>query len=326
MSVVIALIVVKEILLMEPKKIAIIGSGPSGLTAAIYTSRGGLDTTVYAGNQPGGQLTTTTVIENFPGFVEGIDGPVLMETMQKQSERFGTKVVQKSVTKLSLVADQFEIHDSYGGSSVYDGVIIASGATARYLNLPGEEKYIGRGYHSCATCDGFFYKGKEVIVIGGGDSAMEDATFLTKFANHVTILNRSERFRASKIMFDRVVANPKVTIETNKTISEFIGETDITSAIVLDTVTGEKQERTIDGIFVAIGHDPNTAFVQELVEKGEIIKDELGYLKPVQRTMTGIEGIFIAGDVEDSYYRQAITAAGDGCRAAMDLEKWIESK
>jgi thioredoxin reductase (NADPH) len=312
--------------IMESKKIAIIGSGPSGLTAAIYTSRGGLETTVYAGGQPGGQLTTTTVIENFPGFEHGIDGPVLMETMQKQAERFGSVVVQKSVTKLNLVGEQFEIHDTYGGSSIYDGIIIASGATARYLGLEGEEKYIGKGYHSCATCDGFFYRGKEVIVIGGGDSAMEDATFLTKFANHVTIMNRSERFRASKIMYDRAVANPKITIETNKTISEFIGEGEIKSVIVLDTVTGEKQERTVDGIFVAIGHDPNTTFVQELVEKGEIIKDELGYLKPVQRTMTGIEGIFIAGDVEDSHYRQAITAAGDGCRAAMDLEKWMESK
>jgi thioredoxin reductase (NADPH) len=249
-----------------------------------------------------------------------------MENMQKQAVRFGTKVEQKGVTKLMIRDSKFEIIDSYGLSEIFDAVIIASGATARYLGLEGEEKYIGRGYHSCATCDGFFYKNKKVFVIGGGDSAMEDAIFLTNFAEHVTILNRSEKFRASKIMFDRAKYNPKITIETNKTISQFIGDPSITSVIVKDTVTGNTEERTIDGVFVAVGHDPNTKFVTDLVTSGQINMDQLGYLKPVQRTMTGIPGLFIAGDVEDSYYRQAITAAGDGCRAAMDLEKWIQAQ
>jgi thioredoxin reductase (NADPH) len=340
------------------KSIAIIGSGPAGLTAAIYTARAGLNTTVYAGMQPGGQLTTTTVIENFPGFEEGIDGPVLMENMQKQAIRFGTKVEQKGVTKLVLRENKFEIVDSYGLSEIFDAVIIASGATARYLGLDGEEKYIGRGYHSCATCDGFFYKNKNVIVIGGGDSAMEDATFLTRFANHVTILNRSEKFRASKIMFDRAKNNPKITIIPSIKITEFIGTEKIESVVLettdgrslqLDELQGSQEDLTsrtevygeakseaadtvnrrtvkIDGVFVAVGHTPNTKFVTDLVTSGQINMDQLGYLKPVQRTMTGIPGLFIAGDVEDSYYRQAITAAGDGCRAAMDLEKWIESQ
>jgi thioredoxin reductase (NADPH) len=303
-------------------KIAIIGSGPSGLTAGIYTSRANLDTTIFLGIQPGGQLTTTTEIENFPGFVNGIQGPELMDNMQKQAERFGAKTIFETVRALSYDKSKPSftlIHDS--GQTTFDAVIIASGASARYLGLPNEEKYIGRGYHSCATCDGFFYKNKEIIVVGAGDSAMEEANFLTKFASKVYLVHRSENFRASKIMIDRAKANPKIEWVLNKTIVSLNGENKVTNVDLKDTVTGELTNLSIDGVFVAIGHIPNTDFV-----KGHLSMDEAGYLLPKHRTMSEIEGIFIAGDVEDTVYRQAITAAGDGCRAAMDSEKWLESR
>ncbi|MBC7472258.1 MAG: thioredoxin-disulfide reductase [candidate division SR1 bacterium] len=305
------------------QKIAIIGSGPSGLTAGIYTSRANLDTTIFLGIQPGGQLTTTTEIENFPGFVNGIQGPELMENMQKQAERFGAKTKFETVRDFKYgVSGSKPIftltHDS--GETTYDAVIIASGASARYLNLPGEEKYIGRGYHSCATCDGFFYKNKEIIVIGAGDSAMEEANFLTKFASKVYIVHRSENFRASKIMIERAKTNPKIEWLLNKSIVSLNGETKIGSVDLKDSLTKEVTNFPIDGVFVAIGHIPNTDFV-----KGKLSMNEAGYLLPKNRTMSEIEGIFIAGDVEDTIYRQAITAAGDGCRAAMDCEKWLES-
>jgi thioredoxin reductase (NADPH) len=304
------------------QKIAIIGSGPSGLTAAIYTSRASIDTTVFLGIQPGGQLTTTTEIENFPGFVNGIMGPELMENMQKQAERFGAKTIMETVRGLTYdtTKPSFTLtHDS--GETTFDAVIIASGASARYLGLEGEEKYVGRGYHSCATCDGFFYRNKEIIVVGAGDSAMEEANFLTKFASKVYLVHRSENFRASKIMIDRARANPKIEWILNKSIVSLNGESKLTDVDLKDSLTGEVTNMTIDGVFVAIGHIPNTDFV-----KGKLSMDEAGYLLPTHRTMSEIEGIFIAGDVEDTVYRQAITAAGDGCRAAMDCEKWLESK
>lgn len=307
-----------------PQKIAIIGSGPSGLTAGIYTSRANLDTTIFLGIQPGGQLTTTTEIENFPGFVNGIQGPELMDNMQKQAERFGSKTVFETIRNLKydILGSKpvFTLmHDS--GETTFDAVIIASGASARYLNLPGEEKYIGRGYHSCATCDGFFYRNKEIMVIGAGDSAMEEANFLTKFASKVYVVHRSENFRASKIMIERARANPKIKWLLNKSIVSLNGETKIENVDLKDSITGEITNFLIDGVFVAIGHTPNTNFV-----KGQLSMNEAGYLLPKNRTMSEIEGIFIAGDVEDTMYRQAITAAGDGCRAAMDCEKWLESK
>jgi thioredoxin reductase (NADPH) len=311
------------ILIIMSAKIAIIGSGPSGLTAGIYTSRANLDTTIFLGIQPGGQLTTTTEIENFPGFVNGIMGPELMDNMQKQAERFGSKTIFETVRNLTYDTSgpkpRFTLtHDS--GETTYDSVIIASGASAKYLGLAGEEKYIGRGYHSCATCDGFFYRNKEIIVIGAGDSAMEEANFLTKFASKVYLVHRSENFRASKIMIDRAKANPKIEWVLNKSIVALNGETKISNVDLKDSITGEITNMQIDGIFVAIGHIPNTDFV-----KGQLSMDEAGYLLPKNRTMSEIEGIFIAGDVEDTVYRQAITAAGDGCRAAMDCEKWLES-
>lgn len=299
--------------------IAIIGSGPSGYTAAIYTARAFLDTTVYQGIQPGGQLTLTTDIENFPGFVNGIQGAELMNIMQKQAERFGTTVLPRSVEKIELLPkNRFRIHDNYGSSAEYDAVIVSSGASARYLGIEGEEKYMGRGYHSCATCDGFFYKGKEIVIAGGGDSAMEEALFLTKFATKVTIIHRSETFRASPIMLKRAQENEKIKFLTNKLITEFIGADKVEGLVLIDAKTGEKTDFKTDAVFVAIGHIPNTDFA-----KGFLTIDEMGYLTPQNKTMSNVEGVFIAGDVADREYRQAITAAGEGCKAAIDAEKWL---
>jgi thioredoxin reductase (NADPH) len=320
----------------KKQKVAIIGSGPAGLTAAIYTSRAELDTTIYTGMQPGGQLTTTTEIENFPGFPEGIMGPELMDNMQKQAERFGAKVVLAEVQGIEVHDERTPLDEpktpiekgegcfvvkTTAGQEEFDAVIVASGASARYLGLPGEEKYVGRGYHSCATCDGFFYRGKTIAVIGGGDSAMEEANFLTKFAEKVYIIHRREEFRASKIMLERAKNNPKIEFVLNEVITDFIGEDKVEGVKLENTQTGEKRDFALDGVFVAIGHIPNSSFVQGLLGM-----DEAGYLKPESRTMSEVEGIFIAGDIEDKVYRQAITAAGDGCRAAMDCEKWLESR
>ena len=304
------------------KKIAVIGSGPSGWTAAIYTSRAQLHTDVYLGVQPGGQLTTTTEIENFPGFVDGIMGPDLMQNMQKQAERFGANSLYKTVRDLKIDQEKQEytlVHDT--GETTYDAVIIASGASARYLGLDGEEKFIGKGYHSCATCDGFFYKDKVMAIVGGGDSAMEEANFLTKFGSKVYLIHRSDSYRASKIMLDRAKANQKIEFLEWTKVVELVGEDKLDHVVVEDTKSGERRDLDIDGLFVAIGHIPNSDFV-----KGQLTMDEAGYLQPKHRTMSDIPGIFIAGDVEDTVYRQAITAAGDGCRAAMDLEKWLEAQ
>ena len=310
----------------ESKKIAVIGSGPSGWTAAIYTSRAQLQTDVYLGVQPGGQLTTTTEIENFPGFVDGIMGPDLMQNMQKQAERFGANSLYKTVRELKIDRDKKHytlVHDT--GEDTYDAVIIASGASARYLGLEGEEKFIGKGYHSCATCDGFFYKDKVMAIVGGGDSAMEEANFLTKFGSKVYLIHRSDSYRASKIMLERAKANEKIEFLEWTKVVELVGQEEtpdkLDHVVIEDTKTGERKDLDIDGLFVAIGHIPNSDFVQ-----GKLTMDEAGYLQPEHRTMSNIEGIFIAGDVEDTIYRQAITAAGDGCRAAMDLEKWLEAQ
>jgi thioredoxin reductase (NADPH) len=302
-------------------KIAIIGSGPSGLTAAIYTSRAQLETDIYMGIQPGGQLTTTTEIENFPGFIDGIMGPDLMMNMQKQAERFGANAIYSTVSNIKIDQTTHKytvVHDT--GETEYDGIIIASGASAKYLGLEDEERFIGKGYHSCATCDGFFYRGKVMAIVGGGDSAMEEAMFLTKFGSKVYLIHRSETYRASKIMLERAKQNEKIEFIEWSKITKLVGDDKLDHVIIEDTKTGEEKELQIDGLFVAIGHIPNSNFV-----KGKLTMDEAGYLQPKHRTMSEIEGIFIAGDVEDTIYRQAITAAGDGCRAAMDLEKWLES-
>jgi len=321
----------------ETKKVAIIGSGPSGLTAGIYTSRAQLDTTIYTGTQPGGQLTTTTEIENFPGAwdpetKQGMMGPDLMMRIQKQAEHFGCKTIMSNVKSLEKLLDGKLKVTAGGKTEMYDAVIIASGASARYLGLENEEKYIGKGYHSCATCDGFFYKDSVIAVVGGGDSAMEESNFLTKFAKKVYLIHRSEEFKASKIMLERAKNNPKIEILTNKAVDEIVGKDKLEYVKLKDTVSNEISDLQIEGLFVAIGHIPNSDFIGNLLEK-----DKAGYLIPQAKvapefrvskyaTATKVEGVFVAGDIEDTNYRQAITAAGDGCRAAMDTEKWLEEK
>ncbi|GAB4144727.1 MAG: thioredoxin-disulfide reductase [Patescibacteria group bacterium] len=309
---------------MSSKKVAIIGSGPAGCTAAIYASRADLEVDVYLGSQPGGQLTTTTVIENFPGFIEGIQGPELMQNMLKQAERFGAKSISGEVTGIEYNQQdkskkRFTVK-TLAGDTEYDAVIIGSGARAKYIGIPGEEKYVGNGYHSCATCDGFFYRGKTIAVVGGGDSAMEEAHFLTKFASKVYLIHRRDEFRASKIMQERALSNPKIEVLYNTQVTAMHGDPFVEKVTLQDTVTGETRELELDGVFVAIGHTPNTDFV-----KGKLSMDEAGYLRPVEGQMTEIPGLFTCGDVDDTKYRQAITAAGEGCKAAMDCEKWLEA-
>lgn len=306
---------------MSEKKLAIIGSGPAGLTAGIYTSRASIDTTIFTGMQPGGQLTTTTEIENFPGFPEGLMGPELMERMQKQAERFGAKVVMAEIKGMEVNGKKFKLKTNMLEEKEFDAVIIASGASAKYIGIEGEEKYIGRGYHSCATCDGFFYRGKTIAIVGGGDSAMEEANFLTRFAEKVYLIHRRDEFKASKIMLERAKNNPKIEFLLFKEITKLIGEERVEKIELTDTQSGEKTEMDIDGVFVAIGHTPNTNFVE-----GVLTTDENGYLVPEKRTFSEIEGIFVAGDVTDQVYRQAITAAAEGCRAAIDCERWLESQ
>lgn len=302
---------------MEHYKVIIIGSGPAGLTAAIYTSRARLETLVVAGFAYGGQLMLTTEVENFPGFKDGIMGPDLMQNMIAQSERFGAKFLYEDVTNVNFSKKPFQI---IVGDKQFtsDSVIVATGASYLWLGVPGEKKYRGKGVSVCATCDGFFFKGKEVVVIGGGDAAMEEATFLTKFASHVTILNRSDKLRASKIMQEKAITNSKITIVYNKTIEEFVGEEKLTGAKVKDTVTGQVENMVFDGAFVAIGSKPNTGIFQ-----GHLDLDEKGFLIPIDDTKTKIPGVFVGGDVSDYRYRQAITAAGVGCMAALDAEEYL---
>jgi len=303
------------------KEVIIIGSGPAGLTAAIYAARANLEPIIFEGDQPGGQLTTTNDVENYPGFEEGITGPELMDVMRKQAVRFGAVSKFEYVTRVDFSAKP---HKVSVGDKEYtaDAVIIATGASARYLGLPSEQKLKGFGVSACATCDGFFYRDKEVFVVGGGDSALEEAGFLTKFASKVYLVHRRDEFRGSKIMRKRVLDNPKVEVLWNTTIDKVLGEPDqggVVGAILKDTVTGETREQTIDGIFMAIGHSPNTQ-----VFKDYLSTDETGYLitKP-DSTATDIEGVFAAGDVRDHVYRQAITAAGNGCMAALEAERYI---
>jgi thioredoxin reductase (NADPH) len=306
---------------LNHKQVIIIGSGPAGLTAAIYAARANLSPIIFEGDQPGGQLTTTNDVENYPGFEDGITGPDLMDVMRKQAVRFGAESKFEYVTKVDFSAKP---HHVWVGEKEYtaDTVIIATGASARYLGLPSEEKLKGFGVSACATCDGFFYKEKEVFVVGGGDSALEEAGFLTKFASKVYLIHRRDEFRGSKIMRQRVLDNPKIEVLWNSTIKEVLGEPDqggVTGAILEDTITGETREQSIDGIFMAIGHTPNTKVFTEYLNT-----DETGYLitKP-DSTATEVEGVFAAGDVRDKVYRQAITAAGNGCMAALEAEKYI---
>lgn len=301
-------------------KVIIVGSGPAGLTSAIYTARADLKPLVLEGQQPGGQLTITTDVENFPGFPEGIMGPKLMEEMRNQAVRFGAESKFEMVSEVNFSKKPFEV-TAESGIYTADAVIIATGASARTLGLESEMKYMGYGVSACATCDGFFFKDKEIIVVGGGDSAMEEATFLTKFASKVTIIHRREGFRASKIMLERAQKNEKIEFMLNQTIQEIKGDKNVTSVVLKNTQTGELAEKNIDGVFLAIGHTPNTS-----IFKNKIELDDSGYvLTEPGTTKTDIPGVFACGDVQDKTYRQAITAAGSGCMAAIDTEKYLES-
>ena len=302
-------------------KVIIIGSGPAGLTAAIYTARANLNPLILEGTQPGGQLTITTEVENYPGFAEGITGPVLMDEMRKQATRFGAESKFEMVTDIDLSKRPYTLKAD-SGEYTADSVIIATGATARWLGIESEKKFMGFGVSACATCDGFFFKDKEIIVVGGGDSAMEEATFLTKFASKVHIVHRREGFRASKIMLEKARNNDKIEFMLNKVIVEIKGDKNVSSVIIKDTQTDELNEMKIDGIFMAIGHIPNTQIFADKIDS-----DESGYLvtKP-DSTQTNIEGVFACGDVQDKIYRQAVTAAGSGCMAAIDAERYLESQ
>ncbi|MBU7314535.1 thioredoxin-disulfide reductase [Paenibacillus oleatilyticus] len=300
----------------------IIGTGPGGLTAAIYLARAGLKPLVIEGPEPGGQLTTTTEVENFPGFPEGIMGPELMDNMRKQAERFGAEFRTGWVNKADLSKRPFTLSIEGMGDIQAETVIVSTGASAKYLGIPGERENVGRGVSTCATCDGFFFRGKKIIVIGGGDSAMEEANFLTRFASEVVLVNRRTELRASKIMQERARANEKISWKLNRTPLEVIaGERGVTGLKVRNNDTGEEEIIEVDGIFVAIGHTPNTKFLD-----GQLTTDEHGYLlvKP-GTTETNIPGVFACGDVQDSRYRQAISAAGTGCMAALDCERFLES-
>ncbi len=305
---------------MSEARLVIIGSGPAGLTAAIYAARANLKPLVIEGLEPGGQLTLTSEVENFPGFPDGIMGPELMEKFKKQAERFGAKFEYGQIDKADLKSTPKKL---WMGSRelLADVVIVASGASARWLGISSEQKFKGRGVSTCATCDGAFYRNKEVIVVGGGDSAMEEANFLTRFCKKVVIVHRRDTFRASKIMVERAKKNPKIEFVLNAAIAEVQGD-DVVKSVTLENIqTHEKVSRSIDGVFVAIGHVPNTA-----IFKGQLDMTDQGYLKvQADSTATNIPGVFSAGDVHDFRYRQAITAAGSGCRAAMDAEKWLES-
>lgn len=307
-------------------KVLIIGSGPAGLTAAIYTGRANLSPAIFEGMQPGGQLTITTEVENYPGFEHGIDGPALMDIMRKQAQRFGAQSFYKEITEVDFSKRPFKVK-SYDEEYTADSIIISTGASAKLLGLDSETKYMGYGVSACATCDGFFFKGLKVIVVGGGDTAMEEANFLTKFADEVTIIHRRDEFRASKIMHDRALKNPKIKFLTNKVITEVLGTEEngkksMTGVILKDTRDGSTMEFKADGLFIGIGHQPNTRLFNGLLDT-----DETGYLKvKAGSTYTNIEGVFAAGDVADHTYRQAVTAAGSGCMAALDAERWLEAQ
>jgi thioredoxin reductase (NADPH) len=301
------------------KDVVILGSGPAGLTAAIYCARANLAPLVVEGLNAGGQLINTTDVENYPGFPDGILGPELMDRFRKQAERFGTDIVTADVTRVDFSARPFRAwvdEDRYEAASVF----ISTGASARWLAIPGEDRLRGYGVSSCATCDGFFFREKELVVVGGGDSAMEEATFLTKFASKVTIVHRREEFRASKIMANRALSHPKIEVVWNSQVEEVKGDAAVTSVTLRNVETDEVTEYPTDGMFVAIGHDPNT----ELFE-GQIDLDDNGYIRVDGFTRTSVDGVFAAGDVVDHVYRQAVTAAGSGCQAAIDAERWLEA-
>jgi thioredoxin reductase (NADPH) len=301
------------------EKLIIIGSGPAGLTAAVYAARADLAPLMIEGVGAGGQLMLTTDVENYPGFPDGIMGPELMELFRKQAVRFGTRIITSDVSRVDFTSRPFGV---WVGDEEYraEAIIISTGASARWLGVPGEDKLRGHGVSACATCDGFFFKEREIAVVGGGDSAMEEALFLTKFASKVTIVHRRDEFRASKIMATRALEHPKIEVLWNSVVDEILGDDTVTGVRVRDVESGATADLAVQGVFMAIGHDPNTALFA-----GQLELDERGYLKTFDDTATSVSGVFGAGDVVDFTYRQAVTAAGMGCAAAIDAERWLES-
>jgi thioredoxin reductase (NADPH) len=304
----------------DTRNVLILGSGPAGYSAALYAARARLRPLVLKGLESGGQLMLTTDVENYPGFADGILGPELMEQMEKQAERFEAELLHQSATRVDLTERPFGV---WAGDHEYraHSLIISTGASAKWLGVPGEDTLRGRGVSSCATCDGFFFRDRELLVVGGGDTAMEEATFLTKFASKVTIVHRRDEFRASQIMIDRAMNDSKIEVHWNATVEEILGDGAVGGARLKDTVTGDTEEVATDGVFVAIGHTPNTTLFEGQLEL------EDGYI-PVQepRTLTSLPGVFAAGDVVDRIYRQAVTAAGMGCKAAMDAERFLAAE
>jgi thioredoxin reductase (NADPH) len=313
------------------RKVVIAGSGPAGLTAAVYAARAQLDPVVVEGepsstsDQPGGQLMLTTEVENFPGFPDGVMGPELMTAMRAQAARFGAELVTAKVTRLDLSSSPFGVWTGDPGAPepayLADALIVATGARALMLGVPGEDRLLGYGVSTCATCDGFFFRGQPIAVVGGGDSALEEALFLTRFAERVTIIHRRDQLRASRIMQQRAFAHPKIQFRWNAQVTEVLGDGKLTGLRVRDTLSGSEEELVVGGLFVAIGHEPNTAALG-----GQLELDDEGYVRTFGGSRTSVEGVFACGDVQDHVYRQAVTAAGSGCMAAIDAERWLETR
>jgi thioredoxin reductase (NADPH) len=301
-------------------KLVIVGSGPAGLTAAIYAARANLEPVVLAGSAPGGQLMLTSDVENYPGFPDGIQGPDLMAAFRAQAERFGSRIIDVDIDRVDFSQRPFRIW-ARGTEYRAQAVIVATGASALWLGLDSETRLRGRGVSACATCDGFFFRDREIAVVGGGDTAFEEATYLTRFATKVHLLHRRDTFRASKIMVDRALAHPKIDVHPNVAVEEVLGDEKVHGVRLRDTQTGETSEMPVEGLFIAIGYEPNTAAFRDWLEV-----DEKGYLVVHDETGSKIDGVFIAGDVHDHRYRQAVTAAADGCMAAIDAERWLEAQ
>ncbi len=316
----------------EQRKVVIVGSGPAGLTAALYAARAQLAPLVLEGepsstsDQPGGQLMLTTDVENYPGFVDGIMGPELMGIMRAQAERFDAELRTVKASRLELSSSPFEIWvgdpDADEPTVLADALIIATGARSLMLGCPNEDRLLGYGVSTCATCDGFFFRAQNIAVAGGGDSALEEAIFLTRFATKVTVIHRRDELRASKIMQERAFANPKIEFKWNSVVADIVGDTKVSALRLRDTVTGEASDLDVTGLFVAIGHEPNSALL-----KGQVELEDNGYVRTFEgTTRTSVDGVFACGDVQDHYYRQAITSAGSGCMAAIDAERWLEAR